>query len=268
MPSAANDHIYVFEGEEAVRHLFAVTSGLDSQIIGDAQISSQVRLAFVEAKSKDLSFGLLDKLAHQAIFTSRRVKNETDIGTGCSSVASVVTSQVQKRYAENPNLKVCVIGLGSMGKLSCANLAKKIPAENIVIVNRSISKAIHFAQTKNIDVVGFEEKGLALNYSDVIIVATAAPTFVLHESDFTHNHPRVLFDLTQPSNLHESVQGVSGLTVFDLHDLSEEANLSKQLRTKSLPKAKQIIEEEVTAILNRWKARAMQIQRQKEPLAV
>ncbi len=238
-----SEHVYHKKNHEAVRHLFRVCAGLDSQILGDFEILGQIKKSLLSAKQNALANGSLIRLVEQAIRSSKQIKQETEISIGSSSVASAAVQFLQKNVAGLQHKKALLIGTGKIGRVTCSNLTKQIPSENITVVNRTFERAEKIAQQYQLNVGNFENLHQHLSENEIIIVATGADYAVLTEKDFENisSNRKIIFDLSVPRNVDENIGNIDGVALVNVDQLEDLKNESLQMREQSVPRAKQII---------------------------
>jgi glutamyl-tRNA reductase len=248
------DRIQRLHGFAAVKHLFSVAGGIDSQIPGDLQIIQQVKDAFIEAKEKTLACGLLEKLINQAVHCSKRIKSETKLSTGISSVASAVTMLVRKYF--QPHHRIVILGTGKRGKISCRNLIKAIPGDAITLINRTDAKAADLANELGVKTSLYEHRNVAIGQADIVIVATSAPSPIIIADQIREHKSRLIVDLTVPSAIDNEIADVPGIRLTNLDALSQIVSGHLGVRTAEILKAKTIVEDELRACITWWHRRA------------
>jgi glutamyl-tRNA reductase len=242
---AADDldqYAFIKQGDEAMKHLFRVASGLDSQILGDYEIIGQLKNAFVMAKEYNRTNGYMEKAVNGALQASRQVKKSTTLSDGTTSV-SYATIQLLKETAGDRHLNVCLLGLGKIGTLTLKNLRNYLPQYNVTVVNRNESKAQTAANEYQVDYAPYNNQQEVLAHADVLIVATGADHAVISKEDIAQSNVKLIFDLSVPSNVSADVREISGVKFYNIDELSQIVNKTIALRMGELPLAEQIIEE-------------------------
>ncbi len=176
---------YLYEGSEAITHLFKVAAGMDSMIIGEPQILGQVKDAFRMASEAGTTGTILNKLFLFAIAAGKRVRSETALGRGAISVASATVELSEKVFKHLSERKALVIGAGETGALVAHHLRERNIGE-LFIANRTRSRAEKLAQQFRMQVVEWEELGNHLAKMDIIIGATSAPHYILTREQHAH----------------------------------------------------------------------------------
>lgn len=240
-------YFYLKSGREAVRHLFMVSSGIDSLIIGEDQIIGQVKNAFNMAKEIGSSDTILDRLFTKAFEAGKRVRSETKINKGSGSVSSAAVDLCNKHYPDLSKSSVLIIGAGQTGQLVLTSLGKK-NIESVHIANRTVSKAEELAKRFKGEAVALEDITGVLPKSDIVIVATDSKNhlitkeMVLAANKKINTTKKQLFiDLSVPRNIEPSIAGLFGKQLFAVDDLTEIVNSTTLKRQESVTAALQII---------------------------
>ena len=245
-------HFKTLSSDEATKHLFNVSLGLESQVLGDIQISNQVKRAYQQSADLNLAGPHLHRLMHTIFFANKRVVQETRLQDGTASVASVAVNLIDGFITQFENPRIALIGLGEIGQNVLENLNKE--SSSITLVNRTRSKAEKLALSENICVADCSDLETIANESDVIISAVSAPNPILSASnfkaDFLH---KLLIDLSVPRSMDADLDDVPGISLYNVDQLSERTLKAKALRESSIPDAKKIIEEELVSFLS-WKS--------------
>lgn len=243
--STIEPYLYTYIGKEAIRHLFCVATGLDSQIIGESQILEQVRHAYQEAMMVEATDRLLDTIFDNAIRVALRVRQETGISAGKISIASTVAELIKSKCGSVKNKKILIIGVGKISKLLTRYLKKK-GADTVFIANRTFEKARRLALQINAKVIRFDGLKERLKDADVIISATASPHSILKKEDLQGiKKPLLIIDLAVPRDVDPQVKYIKGVSLFCLDDLGFIIENNLQNRRQSIPEAEDIINKEV-----------------------
>lgn len=232
---------YIKSGCLAAEHLFNVSAGLDSQILGDYEIVGQVKNAVKTAKQIGTISAFLERLTNTSFQASKVIKNSTKLSGGTISVAFAAIQYLKKLNHDYSNKKFLLIGAGKIGKSTCKNLQDYLEAKNITIVNRTTEKSKAIAQELNIDFAPFDKFDEALKVADVVIVATNAPTPILGKKDFEANAGKILIDLSVPNNIDHDVHTLPNISLVNVDDLSKINDETLNIRQAEVPKAKEII---------------------------
>lgn len=237
-----DEYAFIKEGDEAVKHLFRVASGLDSQILGDYEIIGQLKNAFVLAKEHTRTNGYMEKAVNGALQASRQIKLRTTLSDGTTSV-SYAAIQLLKETAGDRHLNVCLLGLGKIGTLTLKNLRNYLPQHNVTVVNRNETKAQSAATEYKVDYAPYNSQQEVLANADVLIVATGADHAVISKEDIADSNVKLIFDLSVPSNVSADVRQINGVQFYNIDELSQIVNKTIEQRMGDLPLAEQIIAE-------------------------
>ncbi|SDZ78707.1 glutamyl-tRNA reductase [Psychroflexus halocasei] len=235
---------YVRENETAVSHMFRVGCGLDSQILGDFEIISQIKTAFTISKNRNLINPFLERLVNSVIRSSRRIKNETEMSSGVTSV-SFASVQYILDHIENVSEKnILLFGTGKIGRNTCENLVKHTSNKHITLINRTKDKAEEVAGKFNLTVKDYSELQAEIRQTDILIVATGAQQPTITNEIIFPKKPLLILDLSIPKNVSEDVVKIDDVTLLHLDYLSQMTDQTLSKRKKFIPDAELIIEEE------------------------
>jgi glutamyl-tRNA reductase len=253
-PALVAEHAFVKTGEEALRHLFRLASGLESQILGDYEIIGQLKNAFNLAKQEGRAGGYLEKVVNSALQASRQVKKNTLISDGTTSV-SFAAIQVLKQQASSPQ-RVVILGLGKMGTLTLKNMRSYLPAHSVTVVNRNTERAIQAAADFGVSYLPFDRQREAIAQADVLIVATGAEQAVVTADDLRNSTVKQVFDLSVPSNVHQNAKNLEGISFYHIDELSRMVNETLEKRRAELPKAEMFIQQHLEEF-RQWEIRRL-----------
>lgn len=235
----------------ATEHLFRVASGLDSQILGDFEIVSQIKNAMHFTREIGALGAFMERLVTTSIQVSKLVKNNTAISNGTTSVSFAVIEDLKSQPILDFKGKTAVVlGLGEIGRTTALNLKKYL---NIVptVINRTDAVAAEFAQQHQLVYASFEDRLTVLQQADIIVVATAADKPTLTADMLAHTKGKIVFDLSMPRNVARDVAHLPQYYVADVDDLSKILNLTAEKRRAEVPKAEAIIKEQLLK-LDEW----------------
>lgn len=234
---------YVYKNQEAVTHLFRVGTGLDSQILGDFEIISQIRSGFVESKSLGLVNAYMERLVNAVIQASKKIKNETEISSGATSVSFASVQYIIKNVEDIGSKNILLFGTGKIGRNTCENLVKHTKNEHITLINRTKDKAEKLAGKLNLIVKDYAELHLELQKADVVVVATGAQNPTIDKAILNLKKPLLILDLSIPKNVNENVKELEGVTLIHMDHLSQLTDETLENRKMHVPAAEAIIEE-------------------------
>ncbi len=246
---------FVYKSQEAVNHMFRVATGLDSQILGDFEIISQIKSSFNESKSLGLINTFLDRLINAVIQASKKIKNETEISSGATSVSFASVQYIIKNVENIGSKNILLFGTGKIGRNTCENLVKHTKNEHITLINRTKDKAEKLAGKLNLIVKDYSELHLELQKADVVVVATGAQNPTIDKAILNLKKPLLILDLSIPKNVHENVKDLKEVTLIHMDHLAQMTDETLEKRKTHIPAAEAIIEEIKEEFLNWTKAR-------------
>lgn len=234
---------YIYKNHEAINHMFRVGTGLDSQILGDFEIISQLKLAFAESKSNGLVNSFLERLVNSVIQASKRIKNETAISSGATSVSFASVQYILRNVENISDKNILLFGTGKIGRNTCENLVKHTKHNHITLINRTKDKAEKLAKKLDVVVKDYADLQLELQKADVVVVATGAQNPTVDKAILNLKKPLLILDLSIPKNVHENVQQIEGVTLIHLDHLSQITDETLENRKTHIPAAEVIIDE-------------------------
>jgi glutamyl-tRNA reductase len=254
--SELEKHVYVLRHADVVRHVFRVASGLDSMIVGEPQISGQVREALMAARESGALDPLLSQLFDQTMRVEKKVRTDTGIGEHAVSVPYAAVELAKKIFGELRGLQVLVLGAGEMGELTAEHLAK-FELKQIFVANRSYDRAVELAARFAGEAIQFAGIEPYLATCDIVIASTAAPHFVVEvkhvERALASRKLRTLFliDLSVPRNIDPRIASIEGAYLYNIDDLQHVADSNRELRLQRAQQAEEIVGREVDAFRKR-----------------
>ncbi|WP_445714583.1 glutamyl-tRNA reductase [Flavobacterium sp.] len=234
---------FVYKNSEAITHMFRVGTGLDSQILGDFEIISQLKNAFVISKELNLVNAFLERLVNAVIQASRKIKNETEISSGATSVSFASVQYIFKNVEDIASKNILLFGTGKIGRNTCENLVKHTKHEQITLINRTKEKAEKLAKKLDVIVKDYADLQLELQKADVVVVATGAQNPTVDKAILNLKKPLLILDLSIPKNVNENVKDIEGVTLVHMDELSQITDETLENRKKHIPAAEAIIEE-------------------------
>lgn len=234
---------YVYKNNDAISHLFRVGTGLDSQILGDFEIISQLRSGFNRSKKIGIANPFLERLTNSVIQASKRIKNETEISSGATSVAFASVQYILKNVPDISNKNILLFGTGKIGRNTCENLVKHTKNDHITLINRTKGKAEKIAGKFNLLVKDYGDLQTEIRNSDVLIVATGAQSPTISKELIYTKKPLLILDLSIPKNVSDDVLELENITVLHLDHLSQMTDDTLERRKQFIPNAESIIEE-------------------------
>ncbi|WP_426489680.1 glutamyl-tRNA reductase [Hymenobacter sp. 102] len=239
------------EQQEAVRHLFEVAMGLDAQVVGDLQISNQVKQAYQWSADEDAAGPFLHRLLHTVFFTNKRVQQETSFRDGAASTSYAALELVEELTADVANPRVLVVGLGEIGADVCRHLGDSKVFTDVTICNRTRSKADELAQECGLQVLNFENLVQGMKEADVIIssISRQDPFFTRDMVERLEVLSYKFFvDLSVPRSIATDVEQVPGVLVYNIDAIQSKASAALERRLAAVPQVRAIIEESILGL--------------------
>lgn len=234
---------YVYEDHIAVNHIFRVGGGLDSQILGDFEIISQLKSAFALSKKHEVSNAFLERLFNAVIQTSKRIKNETQLSSGATSVSFASVQYILQEIDFKSTKNILLFGTGKIGRNTCENLVKHTHNKHITLINRTKDKADEIAGKFNLSVRDFSDLQAEIRKADILIVATGAQHPTITKELIYTKKPLLILDLSIPKNVHENVTELTNVNLMHMDHLSKITDQTLEKRKVFIPQAEGIIDE-------------------------
>ncbi|HUE85053.1 MAG TPA: glutamyl-tRNA reductase [Vicinamibacterales bacterium] len=244
-------HLYSHIDHDAARHLFRVSSGLDSMVVGEPQILGQIKEAYGVATTVQTAGPLLNKLFHWAFGVGKRVRTETALAEGAVSVSFAAVSLAKKIFGNLSGRRVLVVGTGEMGKLTAIHL-KAQGVESVVITSRTLAHAQQLAEEVAGTVAAWDSLPQALLESDIVITSTGSSTPILSKAQVkdavpaSRVRPLFLIDIAVPRDVDPRAAEIEQVFLYNIDDLQSIVRENLQKRGHEVSRAEQIVEEEVT----------------------
>ncbi len=250
------EYVYLYQDAEAVEHLFRVAASLDSMIVGESQILGQLKEAYRYAAKLGCTGPLLNRLLHKSFSVAKKVRNETGIGSSAVSISYAAVQLAKKIFGSLHDKKALLIGAGEMAELAAEHLLGQ-GVKKVVVVNRTLSRAVDLAKRFDGEAASFEELSLQLESVDIIISSTGAPGIIIKKDDVRplmksrKNKPLFFIDIAVPRDLDPELIDLNNVFLYDIDDLSNVVEINKSARDKEAVKAERIVEEGVLKFM-RW----------------
>jgi glutamyl-tRNA reductase len=242
--------LYALRDEEAVRHLFHVAAGLDSMIVGEAEVQGQVKRAYELALVEGVTGPVSNRLFRDALGAGKRVRTETAISRAHVSVSSVAVELARGVLGELETRKVLVIGAGENGELTARALHER-GVNTVFVANRRYDRAIGLAQRFGGHAVRFEDLPRQLLEADIVVSATSSPHQIVGRDELAlmaeqrGGRPLLMIDIAVPRDIEPSVRELRGVTLYDMDDLQREVARNLGTREAESVRARQIVDQEV-----------------------
>jgi glutamyl-tRNA reductase len=251
-------HIYIKEGADAAKHLFAVASGLDSMVLGETEITGQVKNAYQAAKDAGLTGKKMNRLFQAAMQVVKNIRTNTAIGRGATSVGSVAVQLTEKVFDHDLSDKtVMILGAGKMGEACVKHLAKR-GAKTVLVSNRSFERAEKLAAEFGGRAVRLEDSRAAMIEADILVSSTGCPEIVLRREDVTailparKNRPLVLVDIAVPRDIDPKVAELPNIFLYDIDDLEAVVRENTKDREQELSFCNAVIDERAAELMKRF----------------
>jgi glutamyl-tRNA reductase len=249
-PTELAGAIYSERNCDAARHLYRVVSGLESMIIGEAEIQGQVKRAYDAALAGETTGPLTNRLFRAALETGKRVRTETGISVGQLSLPGAAVALAREQLGELGGRTVVIIGTGETSELTGRALADN-GAATVFVANRRRDRAISLARRYNGTSLLLDQLPEALLEAEIVVAATASPHLLLEVREIAevmrerNGRPLLLIDLAVPRDIDAACAGLDGVSLFDIDDLQAVANRNRRVRQVQARRAEGIIEEEI-----------------------
>src|SRR5690606_8695467 len=248
-------YINIFEDDGAVEHLFRVTSGLNSMVLGETQILGQVRSSFLSAQEKGTSGTVFNHLFKQSITLAKRAHSETEIGSNAVSVSYAAVELAKKIFGNLANKKVLILGAGKMGELAVQNLHGS-GVGKVTVMNRTFEKAKNLAEKFQGEAKAIEELQCALVDADILISSTGAKGYVVTKDmmqdveRMRKGRPLFMVDIAVPRDLDPELADLESVFLYDIDDLEGIVEANLQERKVAAEAIELMIEAEIVEFKN------------------
>ncbi|VBB08836.1 glutamyl-trna reductase signature [Lucifera butyrica] len=255
-PLRSDEHLFYYTEEKAILHLFRVASSLDSLVIGEGQILSQVKTAYSIARDGGTTSTVLNTLFNRAIAVGKKVRTETKIAYNAVSVSYTAVELAKKVFGDLSASNVLILGAGEMSELTARHLVGN-GVKTVFVSNRNYQRAAHLAERFQGIAVPFESFMQSAVDADIIITSTGAPHYIIRAWDVAHlmtkrqGRPIVLIDIAVPRDVEPEVGAINGVSLFDIDDLEAVVESNIREREQEARLAEEIIQTELTEVLNK-----------------
>ena len=258
--SAVSKHLYSFKDTDAIRHVFRVTSSLDSMMVGEPQILGQVKEAYRIAEDAGTIGMHLSALMNRAFAVAKKVRSETGISQSAVSISYAAVELAKKIFGTLNGKTVMIIGASKMGELAAKHL-KRAGASSVLVTNRTFERAVELAKVFEGAAVPFEHFTDHIDRSDIVISSTGAPHFIITKpmgEQIIHrrkNKPMFFIDIAVPRDIEPSVNQIDNAFLYDIDDLQQVVDSNLKDRLKEAHRAEEIIDHEVEAFCTKMQSR-------------
>ena len=253
---ALDEHVYTYQGADAVRHLFRVAASLDSMVVGEPQILGQLKEYYDAAQQAGTVGTVLHRLFHRSFSVAKRVRSETGIGSGAVSVSSVAVDLAKRIFDRFDDKTVMLIGAGKMGDLMARQLQSH-GVRSLMVTNRSFDRAVELAERIQGSPIRFEDFPQYLKMADLVIGCTGAPEVLVDAAQVDkvlreRKHRAMFFiDIGDRRNFDAKINDLDNVYLYNIDDLKSVADENLQERANEASKAEGIVQDEVQSFV-RW----------------
>ncbi len=250
-----NNFLNILDHRMAVMHLFRVAVGLESQIIGEMQITNQVKKAYQMTADADLAGPFLHRLLHTTFYANKRVVQESSFRDGAASISYATLELIEQLTISIENPSILIIGTGSVGSDLCKNISshKGFGHHRIAVTNRTQEKAMNLAAECHFDVVKWDDLPTKVKEVNVVVSAVSSPNLILGRSQFDEMDQlqyKYVIDLSMPSSIDRTVEDISGIVYYDVDDIQTRTDQTLQLRLASIPQVEAILDESIDGFMD------------------
>lgn len=255
-PTELLGRLYALRGEEAVRHLFSVAAGLDSMIVGEAEVQGQVKRAYERALVEGATGPISNRLFRDALGAGKRVRTETALGRSRVSVSSVAVDIARDVLGDLETRRVLVIGAGENGELTAKALSER-GVRTVFVANRRYDRAIGLAQAFGGEAVRFDDLPAEILNADMVVSCTSSPHQIVGAEELEmvvgqrDRRPLLLIDIAVPRDIDPRVRELPGITLYDMDDLQRTVARNLDVREAEASRARRIVEDELGRF-DRW----------------
>jgi glutamyl-tRNA reductase len=249
----ATPHFYRMEKSEAARHLCRVVSGLDSMMLGETEIFGQVKQAYQAALEAGATASVLNKVFQRAFGIGKKVRTETSIQTGATSVGNVAVDLAEKIFGHLKDSEVMILGAGEMSRITAQSLVSR-GARSIFVSNRSFDRAEELAAEMSGTAVRFDDWQDVLKRVDIVISSTGAPHAIVQRADVENvrrarkYRPLFFIDIAVPRDIDPAVGAIEEVYLYDIDTLEQLAEEARGKRQKQIEECERIIDAELAKL--------------------
>jgi glutamyl-tRNA reductase len=236
---------YIKQGSRAVEHIFDVAAGLDSQILGDYEILSQLKQFVKQAKAKGFIGTFLERLLNSVLQSSKAIKTNTALSNGTVSVSFAAIQYIQEHVSNVKSKNILLIGTGKIGRSTCKNIIDYLHTYSVTLINRTSSKAMSLAEELGLKYAPVDNLPEEIKKADIIVVASSAFEPVVKIAHLEGLNDKLIIDLSIPYNVEVAAAELPNVQLVNVDLLSEIKDKTLQQRIAEVPKAKAIIAEHI-----------------------
>jgi glutamyl-tRNA reductase len=255
-PTELVSHLYSLRNMDAARHLFRVTAGLDAMVLGEAEIQGQVKRAYELALVENTTSAFMNRLFREALAAGKRVRTETNVGSGSVSVSSVAVQLAQETLGDLSGRRALVIGAGETGELTARELSER-GVQSVFVANRHYDRAIGLAQRFGGEAIRFDMLPTELEKADIVLSSTASPHHIVEREELASvigaraGRPLLLIDIAVPRDIDPAVAELEGVFLKDIDDLQRVVERRLSGREAEARRAEALLDHELDRF-RRW----------------
>ena len=260
-PESFNDYLYAHYDSDAIQHLFSVTCGLDSAVVGENEVQHQVKVAWERAREEGTCGTVINEAFRRALEVGKRVRTQTDLSRNSSSVAKACVEMANHQLGNLADQRILVLGAGEVGEGVATSLAK-LETGHISFINRSFERANELAKRIDAEAIPFEKINEALSSCDVLLSSTASDSAIFDRArletimDGRKGKELLIIDIAVPRDVDPAAASIDGITLFDIDALWSFRNKNSLIGNDgAYLEAREIISEEVVRYLEQQSAR-------------
>ncbi|MEO7983900.1 MAG: glutamyl-tRNA reductase [Bacteroidota bacterium] len=246
---------YTKKGSVAIRHLYKVGAGLDSQVLGDYEIVGQIKKAVTLSKEAGYINVFTDRLVNSVLQSSKAIKNQTALSGGTISVSFAAIQYIREHVTSLAHKNILLLGTGKIGRNSCKNIIDYLDTKNITLINRTEEKAIHLAKELGLRSVPIKELSQQIAFADIILAATSSAEPFIMRADLENSGKKLIIDLSVPYNVETGAAELSNITLVNVDELSRMKDETLAKRVGEIPKAMTIIAAHIAEFISWYQMR-------------
>ncbi len=249
-PEELENHLYDYQGEDAIKHVFRVAASLDSMVIGEPQILGQIKTSYGYASEFKTVGLILNRFLHKAFSVAKRVRTETNIAGNAVSVSFAAVELARKIFGSIDNKTVMIIGAGEMCELAARHFVNN-GVTSVMVTNRTLERAQKLADEFQGRAVPFDDFANHLAQVDIVMTSTGAPNYILGHKKVEEvirqrkNKPMFFIDIAVPRDIDPKVNDIANIYLYDVDDLQGVVQANLKERHKEAKKAEAIIDQEI-----------------------
>jgi len=247
--------LYRHGGLDAAKHLFRVAAGLDSMVLGETEIFGQLKKAYAHAQERGTTTGLLNRLFQTAFRVGKRVRSQTEIQRGSTSIGSVGVDLAEKIFGSLSESQIMILGAGEMSRVTAQSMASR-GAKGIIVANRSVEKAQQLASSMHGSALAFDDWPRQLKHIDILISSTSADGYVVTPEQIEgvfeerRGKPLFLIDIAVPRDIDPAIHEMDNVYVYDIDTIQNIASQARQKREKQIEICELMISDEAEGFHN------------------